>query len=270
MIRILSIGNSFSEDAQRYLQKIAEANSVALMCMNLFIGGCSLETHYKNLTSNVEAYLLEVNGEGTGKKVSIIQALAAESWDYVTLQQVSNLAPSFDSYMPYLEELAKAVRAYAPNAKILLHQTWAYEQGCSRLNEELRLQDQHDMLDRIVSACTQAKEAIHADGIIPGGKAMMNAVDMGVGMVHRDTYHASLGVGRYLLALTWYLSMVSSEIKAYRIALDEPISDAQMKIIIEAAHAAVNEQKGKQNDQRSKACGQGLPYESGDLSSGAS
>ncbi len=240
MIRILSIGNSFSEDAQRYLQRIAEANAFDLMCANLFIGGCSLETHYKNLMSNEDAYLLELNGESTGQKVSIRQMLSSENWDYVTLQQVSNLAPSFDSYMPYLAELAKAVRVWAPHAKILLHQTWAYEQGCSRLREELGYQDQHEMFACIASAYAQAQEAIQADGIIPGGKAMMNAVDLGIGKVHRDSYHASFGVGRYLLALTWYMYLVGTEMAQYHVQLDEPISDAQLKIIIEAARTAVS------------------------------
>ena len=42
-MKILSIGNSFSEDAQRYLKLIAGANGRELTCVNLYIGGCSLK-----------------------------------------------------------------------------------------------------------------------------------------------------------------------------------------------------------------------------------
>ena len=54
MIKILSIGNSFSTDAQRYLYDISVQNGVELECYNLFIGGCSLETHWQNFVENNE------------------------------------------------------------------------------------------------------------------------------------------------------------------------------------------------------------------------
>ena len=48
-MKILSIGSSFSQDAQRYLHRIATANAQDLKCVNLYIGGCSLRTHYLNI-----------------------------------------------------------------------------------------------------------------------------------------------------------------------------------------------------------------------------
>ena len=41
-MNILSIGNSFSQDAQRYLHDIAKADGVVLSAFNLYIGGCPL------------------------------------------------------------------------------------------------------------------------------------------------------------------------------------------------------------------------------------
>ncbi|MDD6308286.1 MAG: DUF4886 domain-containing protein [Clostridia bacterium] len=45
MINILSIGNSFSQDAQKYLHQIAQADGFNLDAYNLFIGGCPLSRH---------------------------------------------------------------------------------------------------------------------------------------------------------------------------------------------------------------------------------
>ncbi|MGN1128615.1 MAG: DUF4886 domain-containing protein, partial [Candidatus Flemingiibacterium sp.] len=45
MLKVLSIGNSFSQDAQRWLHDIAAADGVELLAKNLYIGGCSLERH---------------------------------------------------------------------------------------------------------------------------------------------------------------------------------------------------------------------------------
>lgn len=48
-MKILAIGNSFSQDATRYLQDIAASAGENLFVRNLYIGGCSLEMHAKIL-----------------------------------------------------------------------------------------------------------------------------------------------------------------------------------------------------------------------------
>lgn len=40
MIKILAIGNSFSQDATHYLHQIGEADNIELKVVNLYIGGC--------------------------------------------------------------------------------------------------------------------------------------------------------------------------------------------------------------------------------------
>ena len=62
---ILSIGNSFSQDAHRYLHAIAKADGVEMNTFNLYIGGCTLSQHYRNMLSGEEAYTLEMNGQST-------------------------------------------------------------------------------------------------------------------------------------------------------------------------------------------------------------
>ena len=127
-MKILSIGNSFSCDAQRYLQRLAKKDGTPCKTVNLFIGGCSLRTHYLNMVQDSASYVLGFNGEETGFKVSISQALASDDWDVITLQQASHFSPKYETYVPYLEKLAEYVRKYCPRAKIYVHQTWAYVQ----------------------------------------------------------------------------------------------------------------------------------------------
>ena len=55
-MRILTIGNSFSEDATRYLSQIAKAQGVNFEVVNLMIGGCSLERHYRNMLDDKKDY----------------------------------------------------------------------------------------------------------------------------------------------------------------------------------------------------------------------
>ena len=237
-MKILSIGNSFSQDAHRYIHKLAKREGVNIKCVNLYIGGCSLRTHYLNMLDNVAAYAFEFNGENTGIKVSLSQALASDDWDYVTLQQASPMSTRYETYTPYLEELYKYVRRYAPAAKILIHETWAYEDGSQKL-ANMKYERAEDMLAAAREAYHRAALDIGAFGIIPSGEAMLGALRMGIDKIHRDTFHASFGAGRYLLALTWYKALTGNDISDNRFdELDEPMTEEERHIVIDAVNAA--------------------------------
>ena len=126
-MRILAIGNSFSQDAARYLSGSAKRMGINIDIANLMIGGCSLEWHYQNMLSGAKKYLLEFNGVGTGFQVSLSDALLCSHWDVITIQQVSHQAPFYNYYVPYIGELAAYIRKCAPKAKLIIQQTWAYE-----------------------------------------------------------------------------------------------------------------------------------------------
>ncbi len=230
MIKLLSIGNSFSQDAHRYLHNLAKNEGEEIKCVNLFVGGCSLKRHYGNMLENKAEYMFEYNGEATGIKVTLSQALLSDDWDYITLQQASSDSPFLDTYIPYLQKLAEYVRLYSPKSKIMLHQTWAYEQGSKRLNDELHFADQHDMLEKIVQAYNEAAQLIRADGIIRSGEAMMKAIDAGISKVHRDTFHADLGFGRYLLACVWYEALTGKRAQKKFNEFDVDVSSVDMDI----------------------------------------
>ena len=211
-MNILSIGNSFSEDAQRYLHQIAKSDGVTIQTFNLCIGGCSLSTHHRNMLNEERVYTLEMNGVDTGFKVSLKEALLNRDWDVVTLQQVSKAAPYYDTYNPYLKTLVETVRLFVPKAKIVLHQTWAYEQNSELLNEFLKYNDYKDMLQDVVESYKKAADDICADYIIPSGELFDSLLENGIEKIHRDTFHASLGLGRYSLGLIWYKFLTGKDI----------------------------------------------------------
>ena len=244
-MKILSIGNSFSCDAQRYLQRIAKKDGVGIKTVNLFIGGCSLRTHYLNSLQDEPVYALGFNGEDTGFKVKLSEALANDDWDVVTLQQASQFSPNYETYSTYLENLANYVRKYCPKAKIYVHQTWAYENGSARL-EKVGYESMEAMFSDIEVSYEQAAGRIKADGIIPCGKAMLNATKLGIEKVHRDTFHAALGVGRYLLGLTWYKALFGKDITENDFDdFDVPVSEEERAIAIKAVNDTFDNYTGK-------------------------
>lgn len=244
IMNILSIGNSFSQDAQRYLHQIARADGVDLCAINLYIGGCPLSMHYRNMLSENPEYALGVNGSHTGFNVSLKEALLNRDWDIITLQQVSSQSPNYDTYQPYLDALAEYIRRLVPKAKIAIHQTWAYEQGSQRLNEELKYCDYKDMLSDIVTAYQKAAEHIHADFIIPSGEVFGAMLENGIEKIHRDTFHASLGLGRYALGLIWYKVLTGNTVSGNTFCdFDEEVSAAQIAIAKKCVQEVANKYK---------------------------
>jgi len=230
-MNILSIGNSFSQDAQRYLHRIAKADGFTLNTFNLYIGGCSLSRHHRNMISEERAYTLEMNGESTEFKVSLKDALLNRDWDVVTIQQVSSKSPYYETYQPYLDKIVEYVRLCVPKAKIAIHQTWAYEQDSHRLNIELGYSNHVDMFKNIEISYKKAAEAINADLVIPSGKIFQRLIDSGIKKVHRDTFHASLGLGRYALGLLWYKMLTGNDVINNTFSdFDEEISKTEIEI----------------------------------------
>lgn len=230
-MNILAIGNSFSTDATRYLHRIAKAAGVKLNVVNLYIGGCSLERHYRNMLSGERAYELQYNGEATGFSVSLDEALLNREWDVITLQQASHLSTKSETFLPYISALYYYVRKCAPKAKICLHETWAYESGSLRLKDLFGLDRYDEMLADVKRAYSDIYEALGFDGMIPSGELLGELLSSGIDEVHRDGYHASLGLGRYALGLLWFRMLTGMAVSDNSFSdFDKPIPDREISI----------------------------------------
>ena len=210
-LRILAIGNSFSQDAvEQYLYELFQAAGIEAVVGNLYIGGCSLERHWTNAENNQAAYEYRkvVNGEkSTRKNISIFAALKDEKWDYVSLQQVSGLSGQYASYEPYLSNLLDYVAGNATNGYMvpMLHQTWAYAANSTHADFPKYDKSQMKMYEAIVDAVEQAAAAHEIDLVIPSGTAIQNARTSFLGdSFNRDGYHLETTYGRYTAACTWF------------------------------------------------------------------
>lgn len=209
-MKILSIGNSFSQDAHKWLHQVAQSCGDEIYAANLYIGGCTLYQHWQNYESGAAEYDYEING-GYIRKISINEALTKEKWDVVTFQQASHLGGIWGTFVPYLENLAAAVRAACPDARFYFYGTWAYESDSKRSQFAIYNYDQRLMDERLAECQQKAAELLGAP-IIPVGKVIKylreNVPEFdyqnGGMSLNRDGFHLSYGCGRYAAALTWY------------------------------------------------------------------
>lgn len=221
-MRTLSIGNSFSEDACGYLHQIADSLEIDLECVNLYIGGCSLEYHADNLAENRQNYDLQINGGHTGRKIGIHEALTTlGEFDVITLQQASHFSGIKDTYFPYVKQLYDACRKYQPNAKIMLHQTWAYEQNSSHpaFGENYKY-NQRYMYECLREAYSDTARELGV-GLIPVGDTVqyfrenIPEFDFAAGGVslNRDGFHISIPLGRCLIAYVWIETLIGADVR---------------------------------------------------------
>lgn len=218
MIKVLAIGNSFSQDATHYLHQIAAADNVDIKVVNLYIGGCTLERHWDNILNEAEEYLLEENGYSTEQYVSIQYALGIEEWDYVVTQQASHDSGIMETYYPYLECIVSYVKCKLPKAGFLLQETWAYEIDSLHQGFRLYNQNQHIMYEKIVEAYNNAAKQAGIC-VIPCGDVIQELrkkepfmYGHGGMSICRDGFHMNVIYGRYLLAATWYKVLTGNSI----------------------------------------------------------
>ena len=212
-VRILAIGNSFSQDAvEQYFFELAQDAGIPVIVGNAYIGGCSIERHVLNSRSGAAGYAYRKVGEdGSGERKeypgrTLEEIIADEPWDYVSLQQASPFSGIYDSYAQWLPELYGYVKARVPeDTQFMLHQTWAYAADSDHSGFRNYGNDQMTMYRAIVDANEKAAELVGIGIIIPSGTAIQNARTSFIGdNMDRDGYHLDLLWGRYTAACTWF------------------------------------------------------------------
>lgn len=241
-MKILSIGNSFSEDAQAYLHALAEQRGIDLTTVNLAIGGCSLQTHWENVQQNNANYLYGVNGGAWAEQlVTVEEILTTQHFDAITLQQVSGFSGQYETYQPYLNELAAYVREKQPGADLYFQRTWAYEIDSPHGHFPFYDCNQRKMYQALCEASAQACLVTGAT-LIPAGDVIQTlretvpAFDYANGgeSLCRDSFHMSVTYGRYAVALCWLATLTGKRVQPM------PFMDLDEALLAEIARV-VNE-----------------------------
>ena len=223
-LKVLTIGNSFSRPVAFNLPKLAREAGVKLDIASLYIGGCSLERHVKNYRSGKKTYevIWDYASDGEPRFVknldkdvkpskgvnkgrgSVNDLLVGDDWDIVTIQQASPLSWKPETYEPWADELIAAIHTHAPQAKIMVQQTWSYNAADARISPGGQWGfDQTGMYERIrdAYAAFAAKRNLE---LIKVGDAVQAARKDGWEPVGRkkDTIHLNRK-GELLQARVW-------------------------------------------------------------------
>lgn len=237
-LKLLSIGNSFSFDAHYFLKDICMVNDFDIDFYNLYIGGCSLETHWDNVKNNTQLYGWYINGKAAEQQISIHDAITLHEYNYITMQQVSTYSGVKETFFPYLTGLIEWVKTKSL-AKIFLHQTWAYEQDIKA--ERFGIYDfstdkMHSEIDstyKYISKITGFEIINSGQTIADLRKESVFVPNGDIKLTSADSFHLSI-YGRYAAALTWYKFLSNSDsLKAcyYPLDADKKAIDLINKVV---------------------------------------
>ena len=115
-LRLLVIGNSFSNNATRFLPDLAIEQGKKLKLAKAQIGGSSLERHWQSVEIAMN-YPDSSKGKPYNGK-SLLDFLTSDDWDIVTIQQVSMLSCDTSEYRPFAKYVYDYIKKFQPDQKL--------------------------------------------------------------------------------------------------------------------------------------------------------
>lgn len=218
-LRILGVGNSFTDDGMMYLPDLLRAAGIGNVVLGrLYFPGCSLEQHVRFYASDDDPYIY-YKSEGNGwrtvdERASLVEALQDERWDVIVLQQASHFSGDYASYAPWLDKLIGVVLSHNANPGLCLawQATWAYAGDSSHDGFVRYGRDQQQMYEAIGAAVQRMQADTGIGVLVPSGAAIQRLREAGVSGARdltRDGYHLDLGVGRYAAACAWFEALIA-------------------------------------------------------------
>ena len=243
-LKLLIIGNSFAADSLQWLPDILkDLGETDATIAYLFIGGCSIQRHFNNISEPTTDYTYFKNtGDGWTAlpESTLLHGITDEPWDIIFFQQASNFSGKPFSYAP-LKPLMDFVdqNKTNPDAKYYFNMTWAYQSNSTHGNFPDYGSDQLTMYRAI---CATVKTVIGSEEriskIFPTGTVIQNLRLGSLGdRLTRDGFHLSFHAGRYAAALG-FAHGLGYPIENVTFVPEEACFSE--KLITEMKHAVVN------------------------------
>lgn len=212
-LRVLMIGNSFTDDATEYLADIVAKSGIDINTCCVY----KLTQGYADLSTwcfNYNNYATRTIERKAGKLTmpvtnGTIQELLSQDWDVISLQQVSTLSNNFNSFAQNLDNLVSYIKTDCTNKKVSVcwHMTWSLWSGYNDIAPK-----GNEGWSNIVATTKKMQTMYGINIIIPTGTAIQIARDTKLNTTHsltRDGRHLAYGVGKYLAACSVYEAIIA-------------------------------------------------------------
>ena len=215
-IRLLVFGNSYGNDATYYLSRMLRCGGYE----DITIGhagesSMAINDHYHNIDDDPDndyiynghtfsVHYKTVRGERIDLPADYRAIVSDEPWDYVLFYQGPNSSQALTEreYYSECDRFLSAVRENMtnPDGKIIYYMTWAHN-----------VTDTAALYRGIVDITREViSDQPEIDGVLPAATLIQNLrtsylKDGKAGDITRDWGHLNYGVGRFAMAMLWYV-----------------------------------------------------------------
>lgn len=201
-LKILVLGNSFSESAIHYLDEMVDKSGIDSKVVGLY--GVSyksadfdlwLEKYMTDghISLNRYAGTLSMEREGTFKRI------LSQTWDVIIINQASHLSYDWSNFHN-LPRYIEALTSCCPSNPCIVYQIpW------SHIPEDMPW-----MLDGNIECSKRMVEQCGIDIFIPTGTAIQLARSTNLNdnkYMTSDNWHLNAGIGEYIASCTWYQAL---------------------------------------------------------------
>lgn len=225
-LKVLDIGNSYTQDAQTYLPRIIAASGIDtdFSLYRAFRPSASFKTWVDCWNdSDNENYSIDfcagtslggISGSGSASDGALFRkALQSVKWDIILIHQVSTYSNDYslwegDGAGGYLQELIRIIRVTNPQATIGYLMTHSYR-GTYWANSE---GSSYQRWRNIADATRQLKLEYDIDFIIPYGTAVQNLRASSLNDSYEfseDGTHMGAGLGDYVAGCCYFESLLA-------------------------------------------------------------
>ena len=225
-LKVLDIGNSYTQDAQTYLPQIIAASGIDtdFSLYRAFRPSASFKTWVDCWNdSDNENYSIDfcagtaldgISGSGSASDGALFRkALQSVKWDIILIHQVSTYSNDYslwegDGAGGYLQELIRIIRVTNPQATIGYLMTHSYR-GTYWANSE---GSSYQRWRNIADATRQLKLEYDIDFIIPYGTAVQNLRASSLNDSYEfseDGTHMGAGLGDYVAGCCYFESLLA-------------------------------------------------------------
>lgn len=248
-VKVLAVGNSFSANALKYFSGIVTASGNRTVAKNAMIGGCDFERHMRHADA-FESNPNDPEGRPYPGSLSLKDLLTLEKWDFVTIQQASHKSFKPETFHPHADRLIAYIKKYAPQAEVVIHETWAYRDDHTWFAEREKHAGQPDTTDVMYTGVRAAYDGLAKDTgfrLIPCGDAVEAARrDQAFGKAGKhtlsdDCFHAN-AAGEYLLGCVWHEFFFGQSVVG-NTCVPKSVAAADAVMLQRIAHEVVTEKK---------------------------
>ena len=259
ILKVLMVGNSFCNYFTDELYGMLTAAGKPAVIANVYFSGCSLYRHVRDYKENIyefEFYVTDGNGRRKETNVGLAHCLDADDWDVISIQNhfypnlTADYAGALEVSTTNAPELVKIIRSHKPAARLLWHETWAFQVGYDRNDGQIAtVEAQTEQYEAIRDISHAVADSLHLP-IVPSGDAWQIAranpfvgdtlcVDSTRNEGLGDNYHdGNVGGGQYLNACVWFEALTGQSPAGNTYVPEYTLSQELMAALQTAAHAA--------------------------------